>query len=398
MTAIASAQSVFRGSRLIACALSAAWHGLSREHVRAALLLGVLVSAMHLIGSPLSFRDYGIGNVLRTVLSDQIAAFSIMLAVLVADYITAGDGRRRLPYILAVLAGSAVWALVEYAGFRALGMGIRWYPVDKFTSTTEIAWRTSYGFLEWLLIGAAATFIYLDQRRARIEQRRLRSAELERARTAKRMLESQLQAMQARVEPRFLFNTMAQVRELYDVDARLGERMLDELIAYLRAAMPQMRGTTSTVARETELARAYLSIIKVRLGDRLRVELRISGESARGRMPPMMLLPLIEHAIAHGFDASPSTRTLRISSDVAAGKLRVRIADTASRFAALEAGDGISSIRDRLTALYGDQAQLHFTCVHEASTQATMEMPFEAVEDGGDWVDSGVAVRAEHVS
>jgi len=338
-------------------------------------------------------------NALRTVLGDQLGAFCIMLAVVVADCITAGDGRRRLPYIIAVLAGAAVWALVEYAGFRALGMGIRWYSVERYayTSTAEITWRTMYGFLEWLLLGGAATFIVLDARRARIEQRRLRSAEIERARTAKHMLESQLQALQARVEPRFLFNTMAQVRGLYDVDARLGERMLGDLVAYLRAAMPQMRGTTSTVAREMELARAYLGIVKVRLGDRLDVELSISEESAEGRMPPMMILPLIDRAIAHGSDASASKRTLRISSDVAAGRLRVRIVDSASGFAALEAGSDFSSIRERLIALYGDQARLEFVCAHEASSQATLEMPFEA-DGGGDPTSPGVALRAELAS
>ncbi|HET7222065.1 MAG TPA: hypothetical protein VFI81_02590, partial [Rhodanobacteraceae bacterium] len=114
MTAIASGQSVFRGQWLAACACAAAWRGLSRAHLRAALILGVLVSAMHLIGTPIAFRDYGSGNALRTVLSDQVGAFSIMLAVVAADYVTAGDGQRRLTYILAVLAGAAVWALVEY--------------------------------------------------------------------------------------------------------------------------------------------------------------------------------------------------------------------------------------------------------------------------------------------
>src|SRR5262249_50548924 len=156
----------------------------------------------------------------------------------------------------------------------------RWYSEYGYTGTAELTWRTTYGFLEWLLLGGAATFIVLDARRARIEQRRLRGAESERARTAKRMLESQLQAMQARVEPQFLFNTLAQVRQLSEVDIRLAERVLDDLIAYLRAAMPQMRDTTSTVAREMGLVRAYLDIVKAGLGDRLRVEFSISEQSA----------------------------------------------------------------------------------------------------------------------
>ncbi|HTS22245.1 MAG TPA: histidine kinase [Casimicrobiaceae bacterium] len=397
MTTLASGRSV-RGGWLAGGALPNLWRGLSRRHVEAALLLGVLVSAMHLVGSPLSFRDYGVANALHTVLSDQVGAFCMMLAVALADHVVAGDGRRRLPYILAVVAGAALWALVEYAGFRVLGVGVRWYPVGKFTGAAEIQWRTTYGLLEWFLLGGAATFIVLDARRARIEQRRLRIAEIERARTAKRMLESQLQAMQARVEPQFLFNTMAQVRQLYDVDSGLAERMLDDLIAYLRAAMPQMRDSTSTVGREMDLLRAYLGIVKVGLGDRLCVDFRMSDESARGRMPPMMLLPLIDQAIAPGLDASRSARTLRISSEVAAGRLRIRIEDSARAFAALEAAAEVSNIRERLAALYGDRAQLQWWCGPEPPPQATMEMPFEAVEVDGEPADPGVAFRAEQMS
>ena len=395
MTAIASDRSVFRGPWLATRALAAACRGISRQHVWAALLFGALVSAMHLIGGVVSLGDDGSVNALWTVPSDQIGAFSIMLAVVVADHITAGDGRRRLPYILAVIAGAAVWAFVEYAGFR-VGMGLHWYSVEnRYTSAADVTWKLAYRFLEWLLLGGAATFIYIDARRARIEQGRLRRAEMERALTAKRMLESQLQAMQARVEPQFLFNTMAQVRRLYDLDARLGERILDDLIAYLRAAMPRMRDTTSTVAREMGLTRAYLNIVRARFGDRLRVEFSISDESARGRMPPMLLLPLIDYVTVQRGDASASRLPLRISSDVAAGRLKVRIASGAAGLGAPDAGDAISSIRERLTALYGDQAQLQLVRTQDESAQATLEMPFEAVQDSGD-LGSGI-VPAERV-
>ena len=376
------------------------WRTLSLRHVVAGLALGALVFAMHLASSLVPLREYGAGNVVHTALSDLLGAFCIMLAVVAADHARVADSGRRAIYVFAVLIGAGAWAGLEYAGFRAFGVGVRWYSTVPYQNSgdEETVWRTVYGFLEWLLIGGAATFMYLDGRRARAEQVRLRRAEIERALTAKRTLESELQAMQARVEPQFLFSTMAQVRRLYDVDAALGERMLDELIAYLRAAMPRMRDTTSSVAREMELARAYLGIVKVRLGDRLRAEFSISDESARGRMPPMILLPLIDRAIAQTSDVAASRRMLRISSEVAGRKLKIRIVDSASGFAVSESGDDISSMRERLIALYGDQAQLRFTCEQESSVHASIELPFEAFEDDDDRFDPDVAVRAEHVS
>jgi LytS/YehU family sensor histidine kinase len=124
----------------------------------------------------------------------------------------------------------------------------------------------------------------------------------------------------------------------------------------------------------------------------------MSEDSACGRMPPMMLLPLIDRAVTRGFDSSRSARTLRISSDLAAGRLRVVIADSTSGFSASDCGDDISSIRERLTALYGGQAQLQFVHEHGASAQTIIELPFEAVEDGGNGVGPGVALRDEHIS
>jgi Histidine kinase len=111
--------------------------------------------------------------------------------------------------------------------------------------------------------------------------------------------------MQARVEPPFLFNTLAQVKRLYEMDATLAQRMLDDLVAYLRAAMPHMRDTSSTMKQEIELARAYLDIVKIRLGDRLAFDIQVPEGAGDVRMPPMMLLPLIDHAVVRGLATKP---------------------------------------------------------------------------------------------
>ena len=89
--------------------------------------------------------------------------------------------------------------------------------------------------------------------------------------------------MQARVEPQFLFNTLAQVRQLYDSDAPLAGKMLDDLIAYLRAALPHLRESSSTLGKEAALARAYLDIVRVRLGERLAFDIVIPERSSRTR-------------------------------------------------------------------------------------------------------------------
>src|SRR5206468_7152836 len=98
---------------------------------------------------------------------------------------------------------------------------------------------------------------------------RLNAAQVQRAETQRRTLESRLQVLQARVEPQFLFNTLAQVRELYESDPAKGGEMLGNLIVYLRAALPHLRESTSTLGQEMDLVTAYLNIMRVRLGERL---------------------------------------------------------------------------------------------------------------------------------
>jgi LytS/YehU family sensor histidine kinase len=188
-----------------------------------------------------------------------------------------------------------------------------------------------------------------------------------------------LQAMQARVEPQFLFNTLAQVKRLYEQDPRLAERMLGDLIAYLHAAMPHMRDTSSTLAQEIDLARAYLDIVKVRLGDRLAFDIESPQGAADTRMPPMMLLPLIDHAVVHGLtNKAQAGASMHIACAIANGRLRLTLADSGAGFVPDAGGDGITTIRERLAALYGSDASLVLRRGVAESTEAVMEIPYES--------------------
>jgi sensor histidine kinase YesM len=210
-----------------------------------------------------------------------------------------------------------------------------------------------YSVLEFSLIGSLATYLYVDHRDARRMAKRLHEAGLRRTDQARQMLEAQLQTMQARVEPRFLFNTLAQVQDLHQADPNAAVAMLDRLIDYLRAAMPRMRDTSSTVAQETDLVRAYLEIVKLRLGQRLSFEIDIPADAGSARMPPMMMLPLADHAVVYGLEKRQGDGAITISVDVAAGRLRLVVIDRGAGFVPEAQGDGIASIRERLAALYG---------------------------------------------
>src|SRR4029077_12107813 len=115
-------------------------------------------------------------------------------------------------------------------------------------------------------------------------------------------LEAKLQLMQAQVEPHFLFNTLANVQHLVETDPPAATRMLDSLIHYLRAALPQMRESGTNLGRELDMARAFLEINRVRMGKRLDFAIDVPDTLKSRAFPPMMLISLVENAVKHGVD------------------------------------------------------------------------------------------------
>ena len=194
---------------------------------------------------------------------------------------------------------------------------------------------------------------------------------------ARQLTEARLAAMQAQIEPHFLFNTMASVQQLIVTDPPAAAKMQADLIKYLRAAIPQMREAKSTLSREAELSRAYLDILKIRMEDRLAYVIDISDALGAESFPPMMLPTLVENAIKHGLEPRTEGGEIRISASAGGGKLRVSVTDTGMGFSE-QAGQGVglANVRERLTAMYGRQAQLIVEPNLPRGAIVTIEIPY----------------------
>jgi len=305
-----------------------------------------------------------------SLIIEPLLIASVILAVLVADEAVSRGARRWTTYLGAVIAGCAVatwaqWEIQALLGWVGTG-GRNTQPLMIFFSA--------------LLYSTLACFVYVNLRTARLAADRMRAAELARAKSRRRTLESRLQAMQARVEPQFLFNTLAQVRELYEHDAVMGGRVLDDLISYLRAALPHLRESCSTLGQEVELARAYLDIMRVRLDDRLDFSIDVPEAAKAARMPPMMLLPLIDHALVYGLQPGTRDGTIRIMTETDQGRLRVAVTDSGVAFLPGTHTDGLDNIAQRLQALYGEEARFELERLGDRGTRATLEVPYEATD------------------
>jgi signal transduction histidine kinase len=384
MTAATASAHTPPASPLTPRTVLAAWRGITPAQVATTFVLGcahglytrIVYAPLHAwFDNPWAFLEW---------LGDQTGAFALLLAFVVADRVTGKDPNRRGAYVLAVVAGAIAGAILSSLALQWQGQfvwqfGANTMAADGITFVMRRLDFTLWAFFEWTTLGGAAVWLINDRRRARRARERMQGAELDRIAAAKRTVESELQAMQARVEPQFLFNTLAQVRDLYDVDKGRSALMLDELIAYLRAAMPRMRDTSSTVGQEIELVRAYMGVVRLRLGERLTFEIETPEQLADVRIPPMTMLPLVDHAIAHGLGEPRSTGSIRIRTGIADGKVRLEIADSGVGFLPETEGYAIAGIRERLAALYGDTATLELRSVDATVSTAVLEIPVQSV-------------------
>lgn len=191
-------------------------------------------------------------------------------------------------------------------------------------------------------------------------------------------LEMQLRILQAQIEPHFFFNTLANLRQLYRTDAGAGEAMLDHLIGYLRSAMDDLRADASTVGKEFDLTAHYLAIMKVRMGERLSYTFINHDNVSEAAFPPAMLISLVENAIKHGLRESADGQ-LQITAARAGESIRISVLDNGPGFSSVEGtGVGLSNIRQRLEALFGERAWLEVGAPAEGGFISTIVVPAAA--------------------
>jgi signal transduction histidine kinase len=220
--------------------------------------------------------------------------------------------------------------------------------------------------------------------RARDEAMRSQGAAFERERgeLERKALDARLRLLQAQVEPHFLFNTLANVRELVDSGSPQASSVLASLIAYLRAAVPRLHEPVTTLGHELQLVRAYLDLMQMRMPDRLQFAIE-ADEALRGlRCPPMTLLSLVENAVRHGIDPSEEGGRIDVSVRAQDGAIRAQVIDTGvgMRNAGKGLGTGLSTLRERLQLSFGNDAHLRLLAVQPHGVCAEVVFPADEAE------------------
>jgi len=245
--------------------------------------------------------------------------------------------------------------------------------------------------LAMLVVLSSAVIKVTYKGRIQAEVKAAQAAETAESESLKRqVIEARMAAMQAQVEPHFLFNTLASIDHLIETDPPRASTMQRNLIALLRASMPTMReanqGGVRDLGRELAVIRPYLEILKVRMEERLQTEIDVPEGLLSAEFPPMMIQSLVENAIKHGLEPKAEGGSLKLKAEVSHGKLAITVADTGlgfGRAATAGTGVGLANIRERLMLLYGSKASVTIAENQPSGTIVTIQVPYRSRAEEG---------------
>ena len=229
----------------------------------------------------------------------------------------------------------------------------------------QISWGEFLPELAFLLILVSIVIKVTYKQQVQAENIAQEATQTAVAEQLKRQLaEARMSAMQAQVEPHFLFNTLASIDHLIETDPPRASQMQKSLIALLRATLPSMReqtGQMRSLGQELAVIQPYLAIQKVRMEERLQFQIDVHEGLNSALMPSMMIQSLVENAIQHGLEAQPQGGMLKIAAHVIDGQLVITVQDNGVGFGQAHTpgtGFGLNNIRERLHLMFGDQASL----------------------------------------
>ncbi len=238
---------------------------------------------------------------------------------------------------------SLIIILLITAIFSFFAFNLLWYqPLDP-TQTEQTTFIVRNLLIASLIGMASLRYFYL------LQQYRLKLSSESNAR---------LQALQARIRPHFLFNSMNVIASLTRIDGRQAEKAIEDLSDLFRATLSQSNNLVS-LEEELNNGRKYLSLEKLRLGERLKIDENISSESLGVMIPPLSIQPLLENAVYHGIQQIPEGGSVNIYSEIDQQKLILTVTNPTSENQRKQ-GNGIAlkNIAERLKVIFGEQGKL----------------------------------------
>ncbi len=232
----------------------------------------------------------------------------------------------------------------------------------------------TYTFLVSLLFSGIVSAIYINISYATLAEKRLIfERELEISKLNEQKTKAELEALQAKVNPHFLYNTLNSIAELSLHQGVKARQMTIALAELFRYSLNKKHETLIAIEDEVEMVENYLMIEKIRFEDKLEVSIEVDEAARHLKVPKFILQPLVENAVKHGLKEPDKKGVIRIVIRSKAGKIDVMIYDNGSPFPEdIRTGYGLRSVMDKLTLFYPGEHTIYFE--NEPRKQVTISM------------------------
>jgi hypothetical protein len=336
--------------------------------ILAGALVVALILSTQLMAQPFVWENFPLDAIAqawgRLFRNRLVVTTSIAIAIVVVSRFTTGST------VSTALASAAAIAIGAIAGELVL---------------LTLGYENSIGgmgvflprVVRWCVIGLIVSAMFLLYERAGQARTSAHDATLKAAQIERQAVESRLQLLRAQIEPHFLFNTLATIRQLHRFEPGNGALMLGNFIDYLQAAIPKSRAGVPTLRDELELVRAYLGLIEVRMSGLLTSSIESDPEVVDHPFPPLSLATLVENAVKHGIVPSEHGGHIAVIARRVGDMIEASVIDSGVGLSAKSSGSGIglANTRSRLVSLHGSAASLSLMHHMPSGVRATIRIP-----------------------
>ena len=233
----------------------------------------------------------------------------------------------------------------------------------------------SFNLFLSIIFGSVAVLYFTLRTNAERMESELKEKELNEERLTRLKVKAELEALQAKINPHFLFNTLNSIASLISENPKAAESTVEKLSELFRYTLKDADKSTVTLSEELEIVRTYLEIEKVRFGDRLKYSINYDGSIMDLKIPALLIQPLVENSIKHGIAKDVQGGTILVDVQKIENMCRILVQDNGEGFQTTntENGFGIRSIQERLNYMYADKAGLEI--IQNNPTQIVITIP-----------------------
>ncbi|WP_416048842.1 sensor histidine kinase [Cupriavidus basilensis] len=296
------------------------------------------------------------GSLWHNFVYSQLIGLSIWLLIDIARVLIWWNDRpRRWPFLCLTAVAVPLGVIMGSWTTRV----VLSEPAKSFEEATDMLRMC---LVVGMLASASMIYFYWSREKLAHLERQAALDALQREEAEKQLVRAQLMALQAQIEPHFLFNSLANLDCLIATDQQAARRLLQRLIGFLRMSLSHTRAEQCTLRQEFELLRSYLDIQALRFGTRLAYEIELPPELAEVEIPPMLIQPLVENAVSHGIEPCMHGGRIVLSARAQGDNaVQVVITDTGVGFGhavTKGSGLGLTHVRERLARIFGAAASM----------------------------------------